>query len=153
MQKIGQEYDTFVHFSEPVGGKEIFLEIYGYTYEELSKLAMQMASLMSKVKDFSDIKVRYRPGRPEVKVMIDSNRVSMFGLTNQEIGEGLHAQLRGLRATTFYDKNEEIETVVRLNPEQCKTIKQLKTLVFLSPYDFFVPVDHIANLVFDLSPS
>ncbi|MFH1367581.1 MAG: efflux RND transporter permease subunit [Elusimicrobiota bacterium] len=150
---IGEKYDTFIYFSEPISGKEIFVEVFGQNYDTLSKLAMQVATEMGRVKGFSDIKVRYRPGQPEATVMLDPERVPLFGLDNKEISETLHAQMRGLRATSFYDKNEEVETIVRISPSQCASVEQLKSMLFVSPYGFQVPVEHLSRLVFGLSPS
>ncbi len=150
---IGEEYETFVYFSEPRSGKEIFIEIYGFNYETLAQLAMRIASGIGKIPKFTDVKIRYRPGRPEARVMLNTRRTAMLGFNNQEIGEVLHAQLRGLRATSFYHQEEEIETIVRLKPEQCRTIEQLKNLGLVSPEGFSVPVEHISRLEFGLSPS
>ncbi|MCK5218957.1 efflux RND transporter permease subunit [bacterium] len=150
---VGEDHDTFVYFSEPRSGKEIFIEIYGYNYETLAQLAMRIASGIGKIPKFTDVKIRYRPGRPEVRVMLDTRRTAMLGFNHREIGEVMHAQLRGLRATSFYHQEEEIETIVRLKPEQCRTIGQLKNLGLVSPAGFSVPVEHISRLEFGLSPS
>ncbi|MCK5240949.1 efflux RND transporter permease subunit [bacterium] len=153
LEEGGEEHDAFIYFSEPRQGKEIFVELYGYQYQTLAQLAMQMASKMSKVEALSDVKVRYRPGRPEAKVHLLPKRVALMGLDNQDIGETVHAQLRGLHATSFYDQQEEIETIVRLEPKQCETIAQLKMLMLASPKGFHVPLEHFSDLRFGLSPS
>jgi len=153
LKNIGEAYDTFIYFSEPRSGKEIFVEVYGHNYETLAHLAMQIANGMAKIPKLSDIKVRYRPGRPEARVLLNPQRVSMLGLNNQEVAETIHAQLRGLRATKFYDQQEEIETVVRLDPRQCETIAQLKNLMLATSEGFHVPVKHFARMEFGLAPS
>lgn len=150
---VGEEYDTFIYFSEPRSGKEIFIEVYGYSYETLSKICMRLASEMGKVPQFSDVKVRYRPGQPEATMVLEPQRVALFGFDNKEISETLHAQMRGLRATSFFDKAEEVETIVRISPSQCKTIEQMKALPFITPYGFTVPAEHFSRLSFGLAPS
>lgn len=153
LRNIGEDYDTFVYFSEPRSGKEIFIEVYGENYKTLSQLAMQIASGLSKVPQFSDVKVRYRPGQPEATVQIDPSRAAMLGFDNQEIAESVHGLIRGLRATSFYSRREEVETVVRLIPAQCQTVEQLKMLPLASAQGFFVPLEQAARLEFGLSPS
>ncbi|MCK5240959.1 efflux RND transporter permease subunit [bacterium] len=150
---IGEEYETFIYFSEPQSGKEVFVEVFGHNYETLAGLAMQLANRMSKIKGLSDTKVRYRPGRPEVKVILDRNKVALMGLDNKTVAESMHAQLKGLRATKFYDKQEEVETIVRLDPKQCETIEQLRQIMLMSEKDGHMPIEHIAKLHFGLSPS
>ncbi|MCP4481613.1 MAG: efflux RND transporter permease subunit [bacterium] len=130
LENIGQEYDTFIHFSEAKKGKEIFVEIYGDNYKTLSDLSMQIASLMGKVSAFSDEKIRYRPGQSEMSIKLDPKRVKILGTDNKAIADSLHAQIRGVRATSFYDEGEEIETILRLKPDQRKTLEQVKGLSF-----------------------
>ncbi len=150
---IGEDYETFIYFSEPQSGKEIFVEVFGYNYETLADLAMQIANKMSRLSGLSDTKVRYRPGRPELKVKLNRNQVALLGLTNQQTAETLHGELRGLRATKFYDKQEEVETIVRLEPKQCETLPQLKQLMLLSDRKEHIPLEGLAHFEFGLSPS
>jgi Cu/Ag efflux pump CusA len=133
LEKYEKEYKAFCYFSEPRSGKEIFVELFGRDYDTMAKLALEVAGRMGKLPGLSDVKIRYRPGRPQISVMIDPVRSSGFGLDTQEIAESLHAQMRGLRATTFYEKSEEVETVVRLEPSQRETLDQMKTLLLSLP--------------------
>ncbi len=153
MEKYEKDYKAFSYFSEPRSGKEIFVEIFGYEYDLMAKLAMEIGNRMGKYPGFSDVKIRYRPGRPQLSVVIDSARVSLLGLDAKEVSEALHAQMRGLRATKFYDKSEEIEAVVRIHPDQRKTVEQMKNLLLTLPSGEQVPVQHVAKIVGDLSPS
>ena len=73
--------------------------------------------------------------------------------TGQEIAEALHAQMRGLRATTFYDKAQEVETVVRLRPDQRETIDQMKNILLTIGSGEQIPLQQVAKIRGDLSPS
>lgn len=150
---IGEDYETFIYFSEPQSGKEVFVEVYGHNYETLAQLAMQLAQQLNKMKGLSDTKVRYRPGRPEVNVALNREQVAMMGLSHKKIAESMHGQLKGLRATKFYDEQEEVETIVRLERRQVETVAQLKQVMIMSTYDGHMPTEHFAKLNFDLSPS
>jgi len=65
----------------------------------------------------------------------------------------LHAQIRGLRASSFYEKSEEIETIVRLDPKQCKTLDDFSYLFFITPNNLVIFPNSVADLTFGLSPS
>jgi HAE1 family hydrophobic/amphiphilic exporter-1 len=153
LEKYEKEYKAFCYFSEPRSGKEIFVELFGRDYDTMAKLALEVAGRMGKLPGLSDVKIRYRPGRPQISVLIDPVRSSLFGLDTQEIAESLHAQMRGLRATTFYEKSEEVETVVRLEPSQRETLDQLKILLLSLPSGEQIPLAHVARIEGDLSPS
>lgn len=153
VDKYAKEYKAFCYFSEPRSGKELFVELYGYDYDLMAKIAIDVAGRMGKLPGLSDVKIRYRPGRPQLSVFIDPLRAALFGLDTKEVSEALHAQMRGLRATTFYEKSKEIETVVRLRPEQRETIEQMKDLLLTTSEGEQVPVRHVASIRGDLSPS
>ena len=153
LEKYADQYKAFCYFSEPRSGKEIFVELFGRDYDTMAKLALDVAGRMGKLPGLSDVKIRYRPGRPQISVIIDPVRVAGFGLDTQEIAESLHAQMRGLRATTFYEKSEEVETVVRLAPAQRETLDQMKTLLLSLPTGEQVPLANVAKIEGDLSPS
>jgi len=61
--------------------------------------------------------------------------------------------MRGLRATTFFDQAQDIETVVRVRPDQHETLEQLKTLMISTPKGDLVPLEQVATIRGDLSPS
>ncbi|MBI4396483.1 MAG: efflux RND transporter permease subunit [Elusimicrobia bacterium] len=153
VEKYAEDYKAFSYFSEPRSGKEIFVEIFGYEYDLMAKIAMEIAGRVGKVPGLSDVKIRYRPGRPQLSVAVDPMRAALFGLDTKEIAESLHAQMRGLRATTFYDKAQEVETVVRVRPEQRETVAQMKNLLIATSAGEQVPVLHVAEIKSDLSPS
>lgn len=156
LEHVGAEYDGFVYFSEPQEGKELFLDLYGYDYKELSTLAMQVASQLSHVKGLTDVKIRYRPGRPQISVEIDQQRAAQMHMQVQDIAETMHAKMRGLRATEFRSKGEEVETVARLIPEQRETITEMKQLYLVGELHnqaVLFPLEHVASLAFDLTPS
>jgi multidrug efflux pump subunit AcrB len=115
-------------------GKKFLWSCFGRDYDTMAKLALEVAGRMGKLPGLSDVKIRYRPGRPQISVLIDPVRAAGFGLDTQEIAESLHAQMRGLRATTFYEKAEEVETVVRFAPAQRETLDQMKTLLIVPPH-------------------
>jgi len=86
-------------------------------------------------------------------VWIDPLRAAIFGLDTRAIADSLHAQMRGLRATKFYDRQEEVETVARIHPDERETISQLKNLLIHSPLGFHLPLKQVASLRGGLSPS
>lgn len=150
---IGQEYSAFIYFSEPISSKEFVIDVFGYDYSQLRDVAVRIAQSLEKVHGFVDIKLRYKPGRPEVRVEIDREKSSLFGVTVQDIAESLHAQIRGLRATYFMTPTAQIETVARLQEQYRKTLSDVQLLSLVNPHGIVVPVRQFANFEFGLTPS
>ena len=124
LRKKGRELEKdipglFIYFKEPerMTTKEITIDIYGYEYEELKKIAGFIAQQMEKIKGLTDIRIRMRNPRPEIQVIVDKERATIWGFSVKEVAEILHAQLRGLVPTRYHSKGKEIETIVRLQKE------------------------------------
>lgn len=130
--------DGFVYFSEDSGGdaEEISVDVYGYNYEILGKLANECAAKMEQVPGVVDAKLRMSEGRPEFRLIPKKNRAAEFGISVQEMAETLHCDIRGLRAASFHPKDgtgSEIETIVRLDPKYVKTLNDVRNMTLMSP--------------------
>jgi len=109
-EKFYQTHRAFVYYEEPqeVGTKEILLELYGYDYEVLKSLAIQVAQRLQTIPKFTDTKIRMREGRPEIQLILDKREAAMFGLTTEDVSLALHTHMRGLVATRFRGTREPL---------------------------------------------
>jgi HAE1 family hydrophobic/amphiphilic exporter-1 len=125
---------AFIYYEEPeeVGTKEILIELYGYDYEVLKSLAIQVAQKMQSIPKFTDTKIRMREGRPEMRLTIDKRQAAMFGLTVEDIALALHTHMRGLVATRFRGtteplirtKDETFSPAQNMTQDQQKILKE-----------------------------
>lgn len=153
MKDIGRDQEAFVYFSTPKEGQELIVNIYGQQEKVVADYAMQVAGLLEKDSAFKDTKIRYRPGRPEVSVNVNAERAALFGLSPTDVGNVLHAQTRGLRATYYRDQGNEVETIVRIKVDQRESIDSIKTLLIPTPRGNQIPLAQIADFDYSLAPS
>lgn len=137
------------------GGKEILLDIYGFDYDIMRQLAVSIATRLSNIKGFTDTKIRMREGRPELGLKVDKQKAGTYGMTVRGIGDSVHAQMRGMRATQFHEKETggEVETIARLDEKYRKTFKDLHNLVIIKDDGSRVILDQVADFVYGLGPS
>lgn len=147
--------EAFIYFEEPheVETNEIILEIYGYDYEVLNQLAVEILTQMQKVPGLTDLKIRWRRGRPEWLVRVDKVKAARYGLTVREIAEVLHAQMRGLRATLYHTQAKQVEVVTRLEEGDRATLDKLRRLTFTLPTRDIVTLEQVARLEPAIGPS
>ena len=100
-----------------------------------------------------DVKLRYKPGRPEVRITVDKDKAAAFGFTVKDIAETLHNQVRGMRATYFYTENQQIESILRLEEKFRKTLDDIHNLTIPGQEGVMVPVEQVATFDFSLTPS
>lgn len=134
LKNVGRDRDgnAFVHFSSPRTGQEIGVRLLGPDYAVLEDLAQRLSSELSKVKGLSDVKMRYRPGRPEVLAVVDQDRAARAGLSTESVAETAHALMRGLRATLYRSGARQTETIVRLRQEDRANLDALADLPVLT---------------------
>jgi len=99
---------AFIYYEEPeeVGTKEIIIELFGYEYDTLKNIAIQVAQRIQTIPKFTDTKIRMREGRPELHLFIDKRQAAYFGLSVESIALALHTNTRGLVATRYRGKDE-----------------------------------------------
>ncbi|MFB0526686.1 MAG: efflux RND transporter permease subunit [bacterium] len=153
VRQIGEVYDTFIYFSEPQSASEVFLDVYGYDYNVLRDLAISLGKSMGTVAGLADVKLRYKPGRPEMRFNVDKQRSAYFGLSVRDIAEITHAQMRGLRATYFHDKARQVETIARLDERHRRDFEDLRKLTLDTPSGAQIYLEQIVDFNFALSPS
>jgi len=147
--------EAFIYFEEAqeVETNEIILEIYGYDYKTLYELAVGMVSRMQAVEGLTDVKIRWRKGRPEWLLKVDKQQTARYGLTNKDVAEAVHAAMRGLRATLYHVESKEIEVVARLQEEDRRTLDQLRKMTLGLESGEQVFLDQVVTFEPSIGPS
>lgn len=153
--KVARLQPAFIYFEEEqeVGTKEVILNIFGQDYDILREVAIAFTQRMGKIPYFTDTKIRMREGRPELWIRIDKKKCAEFGLNTREVADLVHAQVRGVRATLFHTKASEVETIVRLQEKDRRTVKDIHMLPICKKGDDIVTLDQVADFEYGLGPS
>ncbi len=147
--------EAFIYFEEPrdTESNEVILEIYGWDYEVLNQLAVEMLKRMQSVPGLTDLKIRWRRGRPEWLVRVDKIKAARYGLSVEDVSQTLHAEMRGLRATLYHTEAKEVEVVTRLGEADRATLDKLRRLTFTLPNREVVTLEQIGKLEPSIGPS
>ncbi|OIO38536.1 MAG: hypothetical protein AUJ75_02620, partial [Candidatus Omnitrophica bacterium CG1_02_49_10] len=147
--------EAFIYFEEPqaVETNEVVLEIFGYNYEILNQLAVSMVNRMQQIGGLTDVKIRWRKGRPEWQLKVNKESAASFGLTVSEISEQIHAKMRGLRATLYHTEGKEIEVVARLEESDRRVLEQLKKITILLDSGETIYLEQVIDFVPGVGPS
>ncbi|MBL0057642.1 MAG: efflux RND transporter permease subunit [Elusimicrobia bacterium] len=150
---IGQQFDSFIYFSEPESSKEFFIDVFGPDYNELRDMASAIAGKLQNVRGLTDIKLRYKPGQPELQIKVNKDRAALFGLTVKDIAEDLHAQIRGLRPTFFFEEGNQLEIIGRDKEIYRKTVEDIGHLSVAGPEGDPINISQITDFGYALTPS
>lgn len=153
--KVEKIRPAFIYFEEQkeVGTKEVVLDVFGYDYAVLRELAIAISTKLGALPKFTDVKIRMREGRPELGLRVDRLKAAQFGLSADDVGTKVHAEMRGLRATLFHTGAKEIETIGRLHERHRSTFKDVHKLVLITEDGKQVLLDQVADFKYGLGPS
>ncbi|MEA3489257.1 MAG: efflux RND transporter permease subunit [Candidatus Omnitrophota bacterium] len=153
--KVSRLQPAFIYFEEEqeVGTKEIILNIFGYDYGILREIAIAMTTRMGQIPYFTDTKIRMREGRPELDLRIDRKKSSQFGFTTRDVADIIHAKVRGVRATMYHTRASEVETIVRMQEKDRRTVKDVHALTVSRLGDDRVTLDQMVDFEYGLGPS
>jgi len=156
VQEVEKLYkEAFIYFEEPqeVETNEIIIEVFGYDYEVLNNLAAEILTRMQRVEGLTDLKMRWRKGRPEWQLVVDKQKAAEFGLTVKDVADTVHAQMRGLRATLYHTQSREVEVVARLRKDDRKTVDMVRKLSIVLPNGRQITLDQVVKFVPETGPS
>lgn len=153
--KVARLQPAFIYFEEEqeVGTKEIILNVFGYNYDTLREIAIALTTRMSRIPYFTDTKIRMREGRPELDLKIDKKKSAAMGFSTKDIADIVHAKVRGVRATMYHTRASEVETIVRMQEKDRRTVKDIHALTAAKAGDDRVLLDQIVDFKYSLGPS
>ena len=153
--KVARLQPAFVYFEEEqeVGTKEILLNVFGYDYDVLREIAIAMTTRMGRIPYFTDTKIRMREGRPELNLRVDKHKAAQFGFSPKDVADIVHAKVRGVRAAMYHTKASEVETIVRMQEKDRRTVKDIHLLTISKLGDDRATLDQLVDFEYGLGPS
>ncbi|GER08506.1 hypothetical protein JCM17843_28160 [Kordiimonadales bacterium JCM 17843] len=95
------------------GGRDpVNFVVGGNTYEELAKIRTILEEEAAKL-PLIGVDTDYRETQPQIRVAIDRDRAADLGVSVSTIGRTLETMLGGRRVTTFVERGEEYDVIVR----------------------------------------
>ncbi|MFH1458876.1 MAG: efflux RND transporter permease subunit [Candidatus Omnitrophota bacterium] len=154
-EKMREIPNAFIYFEEPqsMAAKELHIEIYGYDYETLREIAINISKKIGGIPGFVDVKIRMREKRPELLAIVDKAKSAKWGLTTKSISDTIHAKMRGLVATRFHSEAKQVETIARLRREDRKNFGDVHKLSLVTDENEIVFFEQVAKFVSGEGPT
>ena len=93
--------------------KPVQMVILGNTYEELERIQSKLIRMLRKNKNLSRIESDYSRNKPEIKLIINKNKVKDLGISTQSIGETLESLYGGKTVTKFNKLGKEYPIILQ----------------------------------------
>jgi HAE1 family hydrophobic/amphiphilic exporter-1 len=149
-----------VFFTNPpaitIGGRST-KSLYQYTLQgpdiiELYRVAERLEGKLHRLPELRDVTTDLAIRNPEVRVRIDRDRVSAYGLTVAKVQQALYDAYGARQVSTIYTATNQYWVVLELLPQYQKDLEALSLLGLRSSTGALVPLGALAEVTPDVGP-
>ena len=115
----------------PPSGPPVNIEISGEDPELLKDLAADAVNLIEAAEVYRrlvGLESDMEEGRPELRVEVDREKASLYGLSTNEVGFAVRGAINGIEAAKYRTGNDEFDIIVRLREEDRGELTALEDL-------------------------
>jgi len=129
----------------PEGETGLIVQIFGYDQQQKAKLAEGVKQQLRRIDGIVNVFSSADQGRPEVRIIMDRERISRLGMTTQQVANTISDALQGNVATTYIDKGIEFDVRVELDYADKSTVETLQNIQIQSPDGQWMPVSNLVR--------
>jgi len=123
---------------------QIAIKVFGEDLDTLRGTAETLRAALSKIDGLVDLEVEKQVLAPEIKVRVNYDVASQYGVSTSEILHTLQALVEGEKITQVVEGNRRFALVLKL-AEKDRSLEQLKTLLIATPQGA-VPLSVLAEI-------
>ncbi|MCL7714516.1 efflux RND transporter permease subunit [Stenotrophomonas mori] len=158
-QQLGNSFEFSqpieLRFNELISGvrTDLAVMVFGDDFEQLRKVADQVAMKLRAVDGAADVRVEQVAGLPTLNVKIDHLAAARYGLTAADVSEALATGIGGTAAGKVFEGDRRFNVVVRLDDAARSDPDQLAALPVATPAGWTVPLSSVARIAVSEGPN
>jgi heavy metal efflux system protein len=129
------------------------IKIFGPNLDILQQKAKEVETIVKGVRGIVDSRVRQTAGAPQVTVQVDRAKAARFGLSVEQIKEGVETALEGRAVTTVLKDQKEYKVFVRLEEKFRNDIDKIGSILIGTPIGAPVPLSEVSEISQTAGPS
>lgn len=136
------------------GEAPIVIKIRGDDLDVLAQLGDEVVAVAEQVPGTREVSSSLEEGRPELHVIINRDRASMYGLSLAEVSSAVRTAIDGTVATRYRVGGEEVDIRVQIHGTDYEfTQSELSGLNIATPAGTLIPLSQVAELKQDQGPN
>ncbi len=137
----------------PEGDDGLIVNIYGFDLETKRDLSDGVTAAMLEVEGIVAATSSADEGRPELRVVMDRERISRNGLTTAQVANAISDAIRGNTATTFIDQGLQFDINVQLASTETVNSSDLERIQIRTDAGTWMPLANLARVERYTGPS
>ncbi|MBM7616091.1 efflux RND transporter permease subunit [Alkaliphilus hydrothermalis] len=135
------------------GGAPVNISIKGDDLDELQTIGNDFVDIVRSVEGTQEVKNSLSEGVPELKIQVNRQYTSQYGLTAGQIASAIRNSISGQVATRYKVDGTEIDVVIKGDPVYQEGVSKLNQLTISSPMGVNVPLNQLADISIQQGPS
>jgi CzcA family heavy metal efflux pump len=163
-ERVEKTGDVYVNIGQPISHRldhllsgvraQVAVKVFGPDLPELRRLGSQVEGVLKEVRGVVDLQLEPLVLIPQLKIAVDREEASRFGLRPGALAEDLEAGLNGAEVGSFIEKQRLFDIVMRLDERSRTDSKSIEgTLVRLLPTGQPVRVGDVAQVYQGTGPN
>ena len=137
----------------PDGQEGLIVNIYGFDLETKRDLARGVQDQLLEIPGILTASSSAEEGRPELRVVMDRERISRVGLSTSQVANAISNAVRGNIATTYVDRGVEFDVRVQLAAQERNSSQALEDVLIQTPAGEWMPLKNLARVERVTGPS
>lgn len=137
----------------PEGEEGLMVNIFGFDLTRKKDLSEAVKAELLRVDGVVGASSSADAGRPELRVVMDRERIARLGSSTSAVAQALSQAVRGSQATTFVDQGVEHTILVQLSPDDKRDSRAIEDIPIRLPDGSFIPLRSIARIEREQGPS
>ncbi|OPJ55287.1 efflux RND transporter permease subunit [Alkalithermobacter paradoxus] len=134
-------------------GSPIAIEIKGDDINKLREIGEDFVDIIKEVPGTSEVNVNVRLGDPEVRIFVNRDNASFYGISTFEIANTIKASIEGVRATKFKVEGDELDVNLSLDSNVRNSIENMKQILVRSAIGDMIPLGELVRIEYGNSPT
>ena len=130
----------------PPVGKAVAVRIMGDDFDVLRTISTKVMDELNIIKGVKDIENDFRPGKRELKVIVDEDKAALYNLDVETVATSIMHAYKGGIATEFKDENDEIDVVVKFNESFRNNLHGVPDLKISDSDGHMIPLKNMARI-------
>jgi multidrug efflux pump subunit AcrB len=123
----------------------------GDDYNKIVDASNAIENLLNSIDGVTNVESDFIAGSPELRIIINQERASALGVSVSSVGSYIRARFDNIPAGIFFEKNEQIDIVVRFASSDSRQYENLEQLLIPTDDGRQIPLSSIASIELDNS--
>lgn len=122
------------------------VKIYGDNLDELDDLANKVINQIKDVKGIKDVGILRNVGQPEMSILLDENKMAMYGVTTADAQAVIEMAIGGKTATQMYEGEKKFDIRIRYQKDFRTSEDDIKELRVPTLSGNKIPIKEISTI-------